>query len=133
MNSHHNVTWMQVAFDPLDGSSIVGANFAVGSIFGIWSGNNPVGQSCRQQVAALYAVYGPQTVLVCARPRADAPVHNAESNSSAAPSTSHCVQEFVLTPMGWRLQRDTISIDASSKVRGAAQTDRILLSLFALD
>jgi hypothetical protein len=29
-------TTFQVVFDPLDGSSIVGANFAVGSIFGIY-------------------------------------------------------------------------------------------------
>ena len=25
-----------VTFDPLDGSSIIGTNFSVGSIFGIW-------------------------------------------------------------------------------------------------
>eukprot|EP00798_Chlamydomonas_sp_ICE-L_P013014 gene13014-3519_t len=29
---------LQVAFDPIDGSSIAGANFAVGSIFSIWPG-----------------------------------------------------------------------------------------------
>ena len=27
-----------VAFDPLDGSSIVDSNFAVGTIFGVWPG-----------------------------------------------------------------------------------------------
>ncbi|GFR50546.1 hypothetical protein Agub_g12820 [Astrephomene gubernaculifera] len=58
-----------VVFDPLDGSSIMGANFAVGTIFGIWPGGNPVGLAGRQQAAAAYAVYGPQTILVLARPR----------------------------------------------------------------
>jgi len=28
-----------VAFDPLDGSTIIDTNFAVGTIFGIWPGN----------------------------------------------------------------------------------------------
>lgn len=29
-----------VSFDPLDGSSIIDANFSVGSIFGIWPGSS---------------------------------------------------------------------------------------------
>ncbi|KAG2450879.1 hypothetical protein HYH02_004712 [Chlamydomonas schloesseri] len=61
-----------VVFDPLDGSSIMGANFAVGTIFGVWPGGTPVGRQGRQQAAAAYAVYGPQTILVWARPRASA-------------------------------------------------------------
>ncbi|KAG2494223.1 hypothetical protein HYH03_007579 [Edaphochlamys debaryana] len=59
-----------VVFDPLDGSSIMGANFAVGTIFGIWPGGSPVGRAGRRQAAAAYAVYGPQTILVWARPKA---------------------------------------------------------------
>jgi fructose-1,6-bisphosphatase len=31
-----------VAFDPLDGSSVVDANFSFGSIFGIWPGSDLV-------------------------------------------------------------------------------------------
>lgn len=31
-----------VAFDPLDGSSIIDTNFAVGTIFGIWPGSRCV-------------------------------------------------------------------------------------------
>lgn len=59
---------LQVAFDPLDGSSIVGANFAVGSIFGIWPGDELIGRRGSEQAAAVYAVYGPRTVLVVAWP-----------------------------------------------------------------
>ena len=57
---------LQVAFDPLDGSSIVDANFAVGAIFGIWRGSTLLGVSGNEQVAAAYAVFGPGTVLVLA-------------------------------------------------------------------
>lgn len=53
-----------VAYDPLDGSSLVDANFAIGSIFGIYAGSEIVGKKPRDQVAALYLLYGPRTVLV---------------------------------------------------------------------
>jgi hypothetical protein len=56
----------QVAFDPLDGSSIVDANFAVGSIFGVWPGPTPLGQTGRDQAAAMYSLYGPRTLFVLA-------------------------------------------------------------------
>lgn len=66
-----------VVFDPLDGSSIIGANFAVGTIFGIWPGGSPVGCAGRQQAAAAYAVYGPQTLMVWAIPKVGV-VHKGE-------------------------------------------------------
>lgn len=39
-----------VAFDPLDGSSIVDTNFTVGTIFGIWPGDKLTGITGRDQV-----------------------------------------------------------------------------------
>ena len=53
-----------IVFDPLDGSSLVDANLAIGSIFGIYEAGNPIGKTPREQVAALYLVYGPRTILV---------------------------------------------------------------------
>jgi fructose-1,6-bisphosphatase len=53
-----------VVFDPQDGSSIVGANLAVGTIFGVYPGKSLRGVCGRQQVAAGYALYGPRTDLV---------------------------------------------------------------------
>lgn len=53
-----------VVFDPLDGSSLVDANFAIGSIFGIYEGQEVLGRKPKEQVAALYALYGPRTLLV---------------------------------------------------------------------
>jgi sedoheptulose-bisphosphatase len=59
-----------VAFDPLDGSSIVGANFAVGSIVGVWPGRGLVGRLGREQCAACIAVYGPRIAVALALPAA---------------------------------------------------------------
>ena len=55
-----------VVYDPLDGSSLVEANFAIGSIFGIYEGRDLISKHPRDQVAALYVLYGPRTVLVYA-------------------------------------------------------------------
>ena len=59
---------VQVAFDPVDGSSIYPANFAVGAIFGIWPGKTLLGRTGKELAAACYAVYGPRTILVLSRP-----------------------------------------------------------------
>ena len=53
-----------VVYDPLDGSSLVEANFAIGSIFGIYQGKEILGRRPKEQIAALYVLYGPRTVLV---------------------------------------------------------------------
>ncbi len=53
-----------VAFDPLDGSSLVDANLAIGTIVSIYLGHGFIGRTGRDQVAALYVVYGPRTTLV---------------------------------------------------------------------
>ena len=39
--------WYSLGFDPLDGSSIIDANFSVGSIFGIWPGAKLLGRKGR--------------------------------------------------------------------------------------
>ena len=55
-----------VAFDPLDGSSLVDVNLAVGTIWGIWPSSELLNRTGSEQVAAGYAVYGPRTTLVIA-------------------------------------------------------------------
>lgn len=55
-----------VAFDPLDGSSIVDTNFSVGTIFGVWPGEKLVGVTGRGQVASGMGIYGPRTLYVIA-------------------------------------------------------------------
>lgn len=75
-----------VAFDPLDGSSNIGSNIPVGSIFSIWKKRDPNApaalsdfmQTGRTLVAAGYSVYGSKTSFVY--------------------STGHGVHDFTLDP-----------------------------------
>lgn len=86
-----------VAYDPLDGSSLVDANLAIGSIFGIWSGEKLEGKKGTDMEAAAYAVYGPRVTLTVAL--RDRGVHEFELND---------VGEFLLT-------RENIRIEKKSK------------------
>ncbi len=54
-----------IAYDPLDGSSLVDVNLSVGSIFGIYEG----GFGTQNMVAACYVVYGPRVEMVFAQNR----------------------------------------------------------------
>lgn len=55
-----------VAYDPLDGSSVVGCNFAVGSIFAVWRAQKFHGVCGKDMILAAAAVYGPRaTLFVC--------------------------------------------------------------------
>ena len=55
-----------VAFDPLDGSSIIDTNFAVGTIWGVWPGAKLTGISGKDLKSAGIAVYGPRTTITLA-------------------------------------------------------------------
>ena len=56
-----------VAFDPLDGSSLVDCNLAIGSVFGIWKKPAFLGQKVGENmVGAAFAVYGPRITIVIA-------------------------------------------------------------------
>lgn len=50
-----------ITLDPLDGSSLIGVNLAVGTIVGIYRGN--VLRPGRDMVGAMYVLYGPLTTL----------------------------------------------------------------------
>lgn len=52
-----------IAYDPLDGSSLVDVNLAVGTIVGIYKGNDLLTPG-REMVAALYILYGPRCTLI---------------------------------------------------------------------
>ncbi len=51
-----------IAYDPLDGSSLIDVNLSVGSIFGIYDG----GFGTDKMIAAAYVVYGPRVEMVFA-------------------------------------------------------------------
>ncbi len=53
-----------VCYDPLDGSSLVDVNLAVGSIFGIHKADTFIGIKGDDMLASMIAVYGPRTTIV---------------------------------------------------------------------
>lgn len=56
-----------IGFDPLDGSSIITPNWAVGTILGVWDGPTAVGRHAAEaQVASVLALYGPRTTAIIA-------------------------------------------------------------------
>jgi len=82
-----------VAYDPLDGSSLVDVNLAVGTIVSIFSGCDLL-QPGRNQVAALYVLYGPRVSLVYS---VGDGVHEFTMNN---------LMEFTLTRENIRMQPD---------------------------
>lgn len=85
-----------VVYDPLDGSSLVEADFAIGSIFGIYEGNGIIGRKPKEQVAAVYTLYGPRTILIY--------------------STGNGVHEFLLNDVGeFVLLREFLGIADEAK------------------
>lgn len=56
-----------VCWDPLDGSSIIDNNWAVGTIIGVWpKSTGLLGATGRDQVTSLVAIYGPRTTVLVA-------------------------------------------------------------------
>ena len=86
-----------VAFDPLDGSSLLDTNGCVGTIFGIWEGNGFLGKSGNDLVAAGYVQYGPRTTAML----------------SFAGNT----HEFTLSEIGeYHLSKENISVNDNAKI-----------------
>ncbi|CCC07097.1 hypothetical protein SMACR_01121 [Sordaria macrospora] len=56
-----------VAFDPLDGSSIIAPNWTVGTILSLWDGTTALHASPKKkQIGAVLGVYGPRTTAIVA-------------------------------------------------------------------
>ena len=56
-----------IAFDPLDGSSIIAPNWTVGTIIGIWNGTSALhADPTEKLVAAILGIYGPRTTAIVA-------------------------------------------------------------------
>lgn len=82
-------------YDPLDGSSLVNVNMSVGTIIGIYEGAEVMGRTARDQVAALYAVYGPRTTLML--------------------TTGNGVYEFILVDGAWEVSEETVQLKGDKK------------------
>mmetsp|Transcript_34411 Transcript_34411/g.63254 ORF Transcript_34411/g.63254 Transcript_34411/m.63254 type:complete len:369 (-) Transcript_34411:117-1223(-) len=98
--------WYSVGFDPLDGSSIIDANFSVGSIFGIWPGKGLMGVTGRGQVASVVSLYGPRTTLIIALP----------SKSRGGKSDITFEVTLVKDRSHWEVSREDVKLQPSKKV-----------------
>ena len=94
-----------VCVDPLDGSSLVDVNLAVGTIVGIYKSDNIL-QPGRNLAGAMFVVYGPRTTLVY--------------------SVGKGVHEFTLNMLGeFVLSQENIRLHPSKKIYspGALRSD----------
>ncbi|OAA65688.1 sedoheptulose-1,7-bisphosphatase [Niveomyces insectorum RCEF 264] len=95
-----------VAFDPLDGSSIIAPNWTVGTIVGIWDGATALRKRPADgQIAAVLGIYGPRTsALVALR-------------IPGAAATPQCCLELGLAETGcWEVVRPAVRLAPLSSV-----------------
>lgn len=87
-----------VAFDPLDGSSVIDTNFAVGTIVGIWPGNTLFNRTGREQVCSLVVQYGPRVTAAVA------------FNANVTVSGEAISFEITMHTAGWVVSQPRLSI-----------------------
>lgn len=90
--------YYSVAFDPLDGSSLVDVNQAIGSIIGIYPGVDFVGRKGLEQSAVMMIVYGPRLTFLL--------------------SVGKGVEEFIFDPekKGFFLNTEQLKLAAEGKI-----------------
>lgn len=113
-----------VAFDPLDGSSIIAPNWTVGTIVGIWDGPSAIHQPPREkQIAAIFGVFGPRTTAIIAVRIPGAPSSCFEislDHDAGGIAASQIIREEV------RLESRTIRYFAPANLRAAADHPRYM-------
>lgn len=113
-----------IAFDPLDGSSIIAPNWTVGTIIGIWQGSTALGQDpASRQIAAILGVYGPRiTAIVALRIPGCMPAIFEVGIASGVPSVVYTVRpEVRLSP-----PPHTTRYFAPANLRAAADDERYM-------
>eukprot|EP00592_Proboscia_alata_P028646 CAMPEP_0194444034 /NCGR_PEP_ID=MMETSP0176-20130528/127038_1 /TAXON_ID=216777 /ORGANISM="Proboscia alata, Strain PI-D3" /LENGTH=409 /DNA_ID=CAMNT_0039270353 /DNA_START=17 /DNA_END=1247 /DNA_ORIENTATION=+ len=105
-----------IGFDPLDGSSIINANFSVGGIFGVWPGTNVLGRTGREQIVSAVSVYGPRTTL-CIGLTNEARNSNTTTTETDKPRGGIVLEvTLVNNRTEWKLSRGDIRIQAAGKI-----------------
>lgn len=90
-----------VAFDPLDGSSIIAPNWTVGTIFGIWDGSSALSSTVTPRerlVVSILGVLGPRTT--------------AFVGIRVPGKTSHCFEIGLADDDSWRMVRPEVRLAA---------------------
>lgn len=106
-----------VAFDPLDGSSVVDTNFSVGTIFGIWPGDKLTGVTGRDQVrtSGKRRVFMP--VVVMSLLSVTRPTHSSSlafSSAAAAPARRQRLEWGSMGPAPSTASPSTVSLGRTS-------------------
>lgn len=97
-------TGFSVAFDPLDGSSVIDANFAVGTIIGVWPGHGLLNRVGRELSCSLVVQYGPRVTAAVAL--------NNTSTADGNPVSF----ELTLISNEWMVSVPKISISPEGKI-----------------
>ena len=93
-----------VAFDPLDGSSIIDCNFAVGTICGIWEGSGIRNKKCSDMVCSMMSIYGPKTTLIIA------------FDKKLTKSNEYKCLELVFKENEWIITKESIQLENEGKI-----------------
>lgn len=123
-----------VAFDPLDGSSIIGANWTVGAIIGVWEGETALGQIPREkQVVSILGVYGPRTTaIVAVRLPGSKPVCFEVAATSKSTNLSNKSVAFSEGPFKTRYFAPANLRSAADSPRYAALVNHYLMNKYTL-
>ncbi|MBU2524335.1 fructose-1,6-bisphosphatase, partial [Patescibacteria group bacterium] len=100
-----------VAYDPLDGSSLVDVNLSVGTIVSIYKAKTFIGSKGTEMICALFVVYGPRTTMII--------------------TWGKGAHEFELNPLDgeWRLKHENLKVGAGKmfspgNLRAAASDEK---------
>lgn len=104
-----------LAFDPLDGSSIIDTNWTVGTIMGVWEGMTALRQApAIKQVAAILGVYGPRvTAIVALR----VPARTVDGGSDAT-AVQACFEATLGEDGAWGVSKTEIQLDDAHALAG---------------
>lgn len=113
-----------IAFDPLDGSSIIAPNWSVGSIIGIWDGSSAVGQTpSEKQVGAILGVFGPRTTAIVALRLPDQPTACFEVGLDAEVTSGY---ELIRSHVNFAAPPFKTRYFAPANLRAAAEDEKYL-------
>lgn len=88
-----------VTFDPIDGGTVIEANYAVASIFGIWRKDEVNGCTGRDLAGAALAIYGSRTTLLLYNSHAKVVEElTLIKRNKAAPKWIVTIPKFSFTP-----------------------------------
>ena len=116
-----------LAFDPLDGSSIIPANWTVGTILSLWDGATALHQPpSTAQIGAILGVFGPRTTAIVALRIPGGGGDNENNNNN----NKTCCFELAVDDAGlWHLTRPRLALApetryfAPANLRAAAEDE----------